>query len=120
MFDPNAMTVGELFTLIRDGGILITICAVGWKARAAIQPIAEFFIESKRLMRRAEKHMDVMESGMTTLLDNHLEHISDELRQLARNQVRATSSEQESYLVADSTSDIQAEAESGPDADIQV
>jgi hypothetical protein len=79
----STMTVAELVSTLRDAGFFIGLCVVGWKARGLIQPLVDFFT-------RAQKHMDVMEAaatslqtGMTTLLSNHLSHIESDLRTLS-------------------------------------
>ena len=77
------MTVGELFSTLRDAGFFVGLCVVGWKARGLIQPLINFF-------ERAQKHMDVVEvgvgnlqTGMNTLLTNHLSHIEQDLKTLS-------------------------------------
>jgi len=75
MFDPNTMTLSELVNALKNVGILVTILVAGWKARALVQPIIDFLDDSKRLMQRATRHMDMMEESMSLLLNNHLSHL---------------------------------------------
>jgi hypothetical protein len=83
MYDPNAMTVGELVQALKDGGILVTVCIAGWKARDLLQPALEFLKTANKMMVRAEVHMEKMENGMTVLLSNHLKHIETDLRRIS-------------------------------------
>jgi hypothetical protein len=101
MYDPSTVTVGEIFSTLRYVGVLVTILIAGWKAHAAIQPFTDFLVELKKLMKRSEQHMDVMEESMSLLLDNHLTHIGNHVKAVAYNQVRATAAEQVEYEMAD-------------------
>jgi hypothetical protein len=83
MFDPSQMTVGQLVTMLRDGGILVSILVFGWKVRGLVQPLIDFFSQAKSLFERATRHMDAMETGMNVLLSNHLSHIEQDLNRLA-------------------------------------
>jgi hypothetical protein len=75
--------VSELISTLKDAGFLIGFCIAGWKARAVIQPLIAFF-------DRAQKHMDTMEAGISglqtgvnTLLTNHLSHMEQDLKTLS-------------------------------------
>ena len=118
MFDPNSVTMGELFTALRYVGVLVTILVAGWKAHATIQPMMEFLELVKKLMIRSEKHMDAMEESMTLLLDNHLTHIGANVHHFTHNQVRATAAEQVEYEEADAV--MEAEGSPPMDKDPQV
>lgn len=109
MFDPNAWTVGEVVTLVRNVGILVAILGVGWKARALVQPVVDFFADLKRLMIRGEKHMDAMEESMSLLLDNHLTHIGSHVATVARHQVRGAASDVATFDSEEAASEIVAE-----------
>jgi hypothetical protein len=110
MYDINSVTVGELFTTLRYVGVLVTILVAGWKAHAMIQPVMDFLKEAMKLMKRGERHMDVMEESMSLLLNNHLTHIGNNVHRFTHNQVRATEAEQVEYEVADAAM----EAEGSP------
>lgn len=116
MVDTSKMTVSEVITIIRNIGFLLAILGVGWKARALIQPIVDFFNDTKRLMKRSERHMDVMEESMVLLLDNHLAHIGKHVASVAHNQVRASSEEVAYY----GTEDAALEAASNAPSDSSV
>jgi len=83
MLSPSTMTVAELVSTLKDAGFFIGFCIAGWKARGLVQPLINFF-------ERAQKHMEVMETGvsslqtgMNTLLTNHLSHIEQDLKTLS-------------------------------------
>jgi len=120
MYDPNTMTVSEVVTIVRNVGILGTILVAGWKARALVQPIVDFFDDLKKLMKRATRHMDIMEESMGLLLDNHLAHIGENVSKVAHHQVRASLLEQASYAESEAAAP-EAVAESPTDGqDLQV
>ncbi len=75
MYDPTTLTVGAVISAIRDIGFIAGLVVFGWKVRDWVQPLVKFF-------ERADKHMDIMESGMNALLTNHLKHIETDLRTL--------------------------------------
>jgi hypothetical protein len=76
------LSVGELITALRDASFFVGILVLGWKARGIIQPAIAFFDDAKKTMDRANEHFEVMESGMSTLLTNHLKHIEADLAKL--------------------------------------
>ena len=120
MFDPNSVTMGELFTTLRYVGVLVTILVAGWKAHAVIQPFMDFLEEVKKLMKRSEMHMDIMEESMRLLLTNHLTHIGNHVRAVAHNQVRATDAEQVEYQIADLAMESEGSPALEPPTDPQV
>lgn len=71
----------QLISELRDAAFIIGISVVGWKARSIVQPIIDFF-------KRVTRHMDVMEQGMTTILNNHLYHMEADLRVIANRHKR--------------------------------
>ena len=113
MFDSSTITFSEVVTIVRNVGILATILVAGWKARSLVQPVVDFLDDTKRLMKRGERHMDVMEESMSLLLDNHLTHIGNHVRAFAHNQIRASVAEQNEYETADAVM----EAEGSPPLD---
>ncbi len=76
MFDPASLTLGQVSSALRDFSIVGVLVVGAWKARGIYETIANFF-------ERMTKHMDVMETGMTTLLTNHLAHIEADLKTLS-------------------------------------
>ena len=94
MFDPSAVTIGQVSSTVRDLSIVAVLVSVSWKARGMYETVTDFF-------ERTTKHMDVMESGMKTLLTNHLAHIEADLSKMAHRQVRATDLEQRNYSTED-------------------
>jgi hypothetical protein len=89
MLSPSQWTIGELSSAVKDYGIFATVVIVGWKSRGAIQPAMDLFKKANAFfdkvdgqMARGNLHMQKMESGMDTLLNNHLAHLkSDESEQ---------------------------------------
>jgi len=79
MFNPGALTLGELSSALKDFGILTVCLTVGWKGRGLIQPGIDLFKKASTFFDRAEIHMTTMEGQMNLLLNNHLKHLkSDE------------------------------------------
>jgi hypothetical protein len=76
MFNPAGVTLGEVSSIIRDFSIFGTLAVFIWKARGVYESVTNFFT-------RTSKHMDVMESGMNTLLTNHLPHLEQEIKALS-------------------------------------
>lgn len=84
MFDPSStVTLGQTISTLKDGAFIVGIVVLGWKARGLVQPLIDFFA-------RAKQHMEIMETGMTglridvtTLLNNHLSHIEQDLKTLS-------------------------------------
>ena len=75
-FDPANLTLGQAASALRDFTVVGVLLTLAWKSRG-------FYEEAKRFFQRWTDHMDVMESGMTTLLTNHLTHIEADLKSLA-------------------------------------
>lgn len=73
MFDPASFTLGQVSSVLRDFSIVGVLVVGVWKARGVYETIANFF-------ERMTRHMDVMETGMQTLLINHLAHIESDLK----------------------------------------
>lgn len=94
MFDPSAVTLGQVSSTIRDLSIVAVLVSVTWKARGMFESVTDFF-------ERTTKHMDTMEAGMNKLLTNHLAHIEADLSKMAHRQVRATDIEQSAYSAED-------------------
>lgn len=76
MFDPSTLTFGQVSGTLRDFAIVGFLITVVWKSRGVYENVKDFF-------ERLTKHMDVMETGMKTLLTNHLAHIEKDLKTLA-------------------------------------
>lgn len=94
MFDPASLTLGQVSSALRDFAIVGVLVGGAWKARGIFEGGKNFF-------QRLTTHMDVMEKGMSTLLTNHLPHMEKELKSIAHRQVRATSAEQDQYVIDD-------------------
>lgn len=76
MFDPSTLTLGQVSSALRDFAIVGFLVGGAWRARG-------IFDAGKKFFERLTTHMDVMESGMKTLLTNHLAHIEKDLKSLA-------------------------------------
>lgn len=72
----DQLTIGQVLSYARDFTIAGTLATVIWKFRGV-------WDACKNFVARIEKHMDVMEDGMHTMLDNHMTHIERDLRKLA-------------------------------------
>jgi hypothetical protein len=94
MFDPSALTLGQVSSVLRDFTVVGVLLTIAWKSRGVYEAAKSFF-------KRLTTHMDVMERGMDTLLTNHLSHIEKSLKQMTRQQVRATENEQVQYELDD-------------------
>lgn len=94
MFDPSALTLGQVSSTVRDFSIVGTLVVVVWKTRGVYEAASNFFV-------RTMKHMDTMETFATTVVDNHLKHIESDLRKMVRRQVRATEAENLQYEIDD-------------------
>jgi hypothetical protein len=81
MFNPGSMTLAELSSVVRDFGIVGTLVMVGWKGRSWIQPVIDVFSEAKNFFERADRHMTTMETQMSLLLNNHLAHLKQEIKE---------------------------------------
>lgn len=75
MFDPSSLTLGQISSAVRDFTVVGILLTTAWKARGWYEHAVNFFT-------RFNKHMDAMESGMNTLLTNHLTHIEADLAKL--------------------------------------
>lgn len=76
MFDPAALTLGQVSSSLRDFTVVGVLITVAWKSRGIYDTGKNFF-------ERLTTHMDVMEAGMKTLLTNHLTHIEQDLKKLS-------------------------------------
>jgi hypothetical protein len=78
MADPKTITVGveQITGILRDGSLVISICVFGWKVRSYAQKGVEFF-------ERLNRHMDVVEDGLATMMGNHLPHIQHDLKKIS-------------------------------------
>jgi hypothetical protein len=93
------MTVGEALSSIRDIALICGMVIAGWKARSWIQPFLDTVKKANKFFDAGEKHMQIVESGMQMLLNNHLHHIESDLGHISGRQVRVS----EIASVADST-----------------
>lgn len=75
-FDPAQLTLGQVSSALRDFTIVGVLLTASWKARGGYEFVKNFF-------QRLTTHMDVMERGMQTLLNNHLTHIENDLKTLS-------------------------------------
>ena len=87
MFDPGALTLGQLSSSLKDFTIVAFLLGLAWKARGVYEAVTNFF-------NRTMKHMDAMEHGMQTLLTNHLAHIEKDLKQMSGRQTDYVDAEQ--------------------------
>lgn len=85
MLNPSQWTIGELSSAIKDYGIFVTVTVGAWKCRGAVQPAIDlfkkanaFFDKVDEQIARGNLHMQKMEGGMDTLLNNHLAHLKAE------------------------------------------
>lgn len=85
--DFSSMTVGDFIAIVKDVTIGISVLTLGWKARALIQPVIDFFKTASSTMRRANQHMFAMEAAMNTLLTNHVAHIEKDLASLVGRRI---------------------------------
>lgn len=76
MFDPAALTLGQVSSALRDFAVVGFLLTIAWKSRGGYEFVKKFF-------ERLTTHMDVMEAGMKTLLTNHLTHIESDLKTLS-------------------------------------
>jgi hypothetical protein len=75
MFDPSLLTLGQVFSTIRDLSIVSVLIGGVWKARGLYEEGAVF-------LKRCSRHMDIMEVSMNLMLTNHLSHIEKDLAKL--------------------------------------
>lgn len=73
MFDPGSLTLSQLSSSLKDFTIVGFLLGLAWKARGFYELASNFFA-------RITKHMDTMESGMHSLLSNHIAHMEEDLR----------------------------------------
>jgi len=78
MFNPASLTLGEIASAVRDVSIVVVIVKLAWASRGIYEIIKTFF-------NRCMTHMDYMEAGMKTLLENHLTHIEAYLAKESEN-----------------------------------
>lgn len=76
MFDPASLTLGQISSVLRDFTIVGVLLTSAWKVRGVYESVRHFFA-------RLTSHMDRMETGMNTLLSNHLKHIEMDLKLLS-------------------------------------
>ncbi len=76
MFDPAALTLGQVSSALRDFTVVGFLLTIAWKSRGAYEMVKGFF-------ERLTTHMNVMEDGMQTLLTNHLTHIEADLKTIS-------------------------------------
>lgn len=91
MFDPNALTLGQVSSVLRDFTVVGVLLTIAWKSRGIYEDAKNFF-------KRLTHHMDFVETSLTTLLTNHLTHLEADIRKIARHQVRAVGAEQYEYF----------------------
>ena len=97
MFDPAQLTLGQLSAAARDISIVGALIGASWKLRGVYETVSKF-------IERFIKHMDTVESGLETLLTNHLAHIEVDIKKIAHNQVRANETEQAEYAASEEDS----------------
>jgi hypothetical protein len=97
MFDPAQLTLGQLSSAARDISIVGALVGASWKLRGVYETITKFF-------ERTMKHMDTMESGMNTLLTNHLAHIEASVEKMSNNQSRVLSGEEVIHVIDEEAS----------------
>src|SRR6266478_2510376 len=95
MFDPSGITLGQVSSTIRDFSIVGTLVVMAWKARGVYESVSQFF-------DRTLKHMNTMEMFATTVVDNHLKHIEDSLKQMSDNQERILSGRDVIHVIDES------------------
>jgi hypothetical protein len=91
------LTITEYIAALRDTAFVVGLSILGWKARAWIQPVIDFFKQVKIFIARANEHMNrvengmsAMENGMNILLDNHMKHVQASLEKLAKDRDEIT------------------------------
>ena len=94
MFDPASLTLGQVSSALRDFTVIGFLLTIAWKSRGVYEAAKNFF-------KRLTTHMEVMETGMNTLLHNHLFHMEADLRTMAHRQIRATEAERVQYELED-------------------
>ena len=99
MFDPASVTLGQISSFVRDFAIVGTLIGLSWKARGVYEAVTQFFT-------RTMKHMDVMESGMQTLLTNHLAHIEEAITKMTNNQARVLSGEEVIHVIDEESKEV--------------
>jgi len=84
MVDPSStVTIGQVVSTLKDLGFIVGTCVVGWKARALVQPAIDFFNRAVSHMDKMESSVTSLQSGMSTLLNNHLSHIEADLKTIS-------------------------------------
>lgn len=85
MVDAQSATVsvGQIVAVLRDGAFIGGMCIFGWKARSWFQPIFDFFKRANDFMTSMEEKTDRIDTGMQTLLTNHLSHIELDLKTMS-------------------------------------
>jgi len=81
MFSPGQLTFGEISSAVKDFAIVALIIKLAWSSRGIYEHGKAFF-------QRCVQHMDFMEIGMKTLLENHLKHIEADLAKLTGREVQ--------------------------------
>ncbi len=81
MFNPSQLTLGEIASTFRDLAIVAVIVKLAWSSRGVYEHGKAFFM-------RCIAHMDSMEIGMKTLLENHLTHIEADLAKLTGREIK--------------------------------
>jgi hypothetical protein len=75
MINLSAISIGEALSSLRDLIFIIGLSFLGWRARSYMQPVFDFF-------KRANHHMDIVETGMNTLLTNHMHHLQADAKSI--------------------------------------
>lgn len=78
VLNPDAISVGQVLSMVRDGGLIVGVLTIVWKARGWLEASLQF-------LDRVTKHMAFVEATLTTLTTNHLRHIQQDLHLLARD-----------------------------------
>jgi hypothetical protein len=84
MFDPaGTVTLGQIISSLKDLGFIVGTCILGWKARSLVQPAIDFFKRAQTHMETMENGVGALQTGMNTLLNNHLSHMESDLKLLS-------------------------------------
>jgi hypothetical protein len=86
----SQLPLGEVISSLRDVIFILGVLTIGWKIRAWLQPVIEFFKRANEFFDRSEAHIDKVESGMQVLLNNHLSHIQSDLGHLSGREIRGS------------------------------
>lgn len=72
----TSLTLGEVFSFLRDMSYLVGLAVFGWHVRGIVQVLKNF-------VQRVSAHMDSMELFANTVVNNHLRHIEADMKLLS-------------------------------------